>query len=166
MVHGGGQFLFPMKSPGVSTSGGLDIYRIMYIGAAGAAEGLDHLAGSPPGDALPCHILDSMNASIELTKKKKRQLSTCGQKGSVWPCTSLPTCRTSGGWSSYSNGHRTDLRNMQNVFRALRCFKASLLPQSSHFTYKAFNSLASTFFFFFLGGGVYTPNQPKAMLKT
>ena len=29
-------------------------------------EGLDHPARSPSGNALPCHILDSINASIEL----------------------------------------------------------------------------------------------------
>jgi len=37
-------------------------------------EGLDHPAGSPPGDAFPCHTLDTMHASNELIKTKNRMM--------------------------------------------------------------------------------------------
>ena len=29
-------------------------------GATGMVEGLDHPAGSPPGDAFPCHMLEKL----------------------------------------------------------------------------------------------------------
>jgi len=43
-------------------------------GATGTVEGLDHPAGSPPGDAFPCHTLDTMHASNELIKNKMMPL--------------------------------------------------------------------------------------------
>jgi len=39
-------------------------------GATGTVEGLDHPAGSLPGDTLPCHTLDTMHSSNELIKTK------------------------------------------------------------------------------------------------
>ena len=42
--------------------------------ATGMVEGLDHPAGSPPGDAFPCHILDTMQSSNELIKTKNRMI--------------------------------------------------------------------------------------------
>jgi len=39
-------------------------------GVTGTVEGLDHPAGSPPGDAFPCHIINTMHASNELIKTK------------------------------------------------------------------------------------------------
>ena len=43
-------------------------------GATGTVEGLDHPAGSPPGDAFPCHILDTMHVSNELIKTKNKMM--------------------------------------------------------------------------------------------
>ena len=46
-----------------------------YIRSPEGAEWLNHPAGSPPpGDALPCHILASINASNELAKKENSWL--------------------------------------------------------------------------------------------
>jgi len=42
--------------------------------ATGTVEGLDHPAGSPPGDAFSCHILDTMHASNELIKTKNKMM--------------------------------------------------------------------------------------------
>jgi len=43
-------------------------------GATGTVEGLDHPAGSPPGDAFPCHILDTLYAINELIKAKNKMM--------------------------------------------------------------------------------------------
>jgi len=43
-------------------------------GATGTVEGLDHPAGPPPGDAFPCHILDTTHASNELIKTKNKMM--------------------------------------------------------------------------------------------
>jgi len=42
--------------------------------ATGTVEGLDHPAGSPPGDAFPCHILDTMHVSNGLIKTKNNMM--------------------------------------------------------------------------------------------
>ena len=44
--------------------------------ATGTVEGLDHPGGSPPGDAFPCHILDTMHVSNELIKTKNKMIRT------------------------------------------------------------------------------------------
>jgi len=41
-------------------------------GATGTVEGLVHPAGSLPGDAFSCHILDTMHVSNELIKTKNK----------------------------------------------------------------------------------------------
>ena len=45
----------------------------LFTQATEATEGLEYLAGSPPGDVFRRHILDSIHASNELVKKNKEK---------------------------------------------------------------------------------------------
>jgi len=44
-------------------------------GATGTVEGLDYPGESLPGDAFPCHILDTIHVSNELIKTKNKMMS-------------------------------------------------------------------------------------------